>query len=234
LKERIWLWMDPRKEGISMDRKQQLLERLDEIGESVKLTGKAWALLSLGSVGTEISCLDEYSDLDFFVIAREGNKKALIDNLNWLGRIWPLSYCFRNTDDGYKVLFLDGIYCEFAVFEPMEAAGISYSNERIVWQDPNFDPEICLQQKIARHDGAKPIEWLLGEILTNLYVGLCRNKRGELLSAFRFIQVYAIERLIELARYLESEGSALQDQFSTERRFEQRFPETAIRLADFI
>ena len=32
----------------------------------------------------------------------------------------PLAWAFRNTVDGFKVLFADGIYGEFAVFEPEE------------------------------------------------------------------------------------------------------------------
>jgi hypothetical protein len=35
------------------------------------------------------------------------------------------------------------------------------------------------------------VEWLLGEALTCLYVGLCRYHRGEKLSAQLFIQHYA-------------------------------------------
>ena len=41
----------------------------------------------------------------------------------------------------------------------------------------------------------------LGEALTNLYVGMAREKRGEKLSAMRFIQGYAVDRLLELAEY---------------------------------
>ncbi len=43
------------------------------------------------------------------------------------------------------------------------------------------------------------MDWLLGEALTNLYVGLQRELRGERLSAMRFIQGYALDRLVALA-----------------------------------
>jgi hypothetical protein len=60
--------------------------------------------------------------------------------------------------------------------------------------------------------------------LTNLYVGLSRERRGEKLSAMRFIQGYAVDRLLELAEYIEPENEVHPDPFVNERRFEQRFP----------
>src|SRR5690349_11538962 len=113
---------------------QQLLLRLDAIGASLKASGNALALLGLGSVGTETARLDAYSDLDFFAIVREGFKAQYIDNLDWLSSINPIAYAFRNTVDGYKLLFEDSIFCEFAVFEPPEMAHIPFSAGRIVWK----------------------------------------------------------------------------------------------------
>ncbi len=57
----------------------QLLQRLDAIGASLRASGLARALLALGSVGAETERLDEYSDLDFFVIAAPSMKQRLID-----------------------------------------------------------------------------------------------------------------------------------------------------------
>lgn len=125
-----------------MDRKARLLARLDAIGESLKNTGDALALLGLGSVGLETARIDDYSDLDFFAIVKTGCKQAFIDDLGWLSVIHPVVYTFRNTRDGYKVLFEDGIFCEFAVFEPHELAAIPFAEGRIVWQDPSFDASL--------------------------------------------------------------------------------------------
>jgi hypothetical protein len=71
-------------------------------------------------------------------------------------------------------------------------------------------------------------EWLIGEALTNLYVGKAREKRGERLSAMRFIQGYAVDRLIELAENTKEAHPEQRDKFATERRFEQRYPGVAI------
>jgi len=95
-----------------------LLKRLDEIGQSLEQSPHALALIGLGSVGLELYRLDDYSDLDFFVIVEPGYKHAFINDLDWLSKLCPIAYCFLNSVDGYKLLFTDGIFCEFAVFEP--------------------------------------------------------------------------------------------------------------------
>jgi hypothetical protein len=74
----------------------------------------------------------------------------------------------------------------------------------------------------------------LGEALTNLLVGLGREKRGEKISAARFIQGYAVDRVMDLAETIETPVGDFQDVFSIERRFERRFPETARQLPGFL
>jgi len=212
---------------------QQLLERLDAIGESLGVSGNALALLGLGSVGTETARLDAYSDLDFFAIVQTGFKARYIDNLDWLSNIQPVAYAFRNTVDGYKVLFEDGIFCEFAVFEPQEMAQIPFSAGRIVWKTADFDDSICKPRELPAAS-QKPIEFHLGEALTNLYVGLGRYHRGEKLSAARFIQNYAVDHILQLAARIETAQPALVDVYNAERRFEQRFPDVAAHLPTFI
>ncbi|KPB04498.1 hypothetical protein [Bacillus sp. CHD6a] len=58
-------------------RKERLLRRLDEIGLSLERTQGALLLLGLGSVGNELDRLDEFSDLDFFVIVKPGYKRSM-------------------------------------------------------------------------------------------------------------------------------------------------------------
>ena len=83
-----------------MDRKRRLLDRLDDIGGSLERSGHALALIGLGSVGLELDRVDEYSDLDFFVIVEPGHKGAYLENLDWLSAVCPIAYHFRNTPFG--------------------------------------------------------------------------------------------------------------------------------------
>ncbi len=216
-----------------MGRRQRLLDRLDDVGRSLEESGHALALIGLGFVGLELERLDEYSDLDFFAIVEVGHKAAYLDNLDWLSAVCPIAYHFRNTDDGYKLLFEDGIFCEIAVFEPPELAAIPFAPGRVVWKQPHAEASIAAPERREVPD-PKPLEWLLGEALTNLYVGLGRYRRGEKLSAARFVQVYALDRVLELVALAGEEEPGYEDAFAPERRFEQRFPRAARVLPGFL
>ena len=211
-----------------------LLQRLNDIARSLQSSGKARALLGLGSVGTEVGRLDAYSDLDFFVIAKNGMKQHLIDDLSWLSSIAPLSYHFQNTKDGHKVLFNDGIYCEFAVFEEEEMKSAVFSAGRIVWKEDDFDESLCVPSKSSAPFIPENLYWAIGEALTCIYVGLCRYARGEKLSGTRFIQSYAVDMIVSCSSYFEKEHPDFKDQFQHERRYEKRFPSIAQYLPSII
>ncbi|WP_150272042.1 hypothetical protein [Paenibacillus tepidiphilus] len=236
-----------------MIRTEWLLQRLDEIGRSLERKGGALLLLGVGSVGTETGRLDDYSDLDFFVIVEPGQKDRYIDRLDWLEEVHPLAYAFKNSDVGYKILFEDGIYGEYAVFEESELADASYSGGRVVWKDPAYTGKEPLISSSNRLPVLKKssLDYPLNEALTNLYVGLGRYARGERLSAARFIQSYAIDSILSVLHLLEQEVEYYPDPFGNERRLEKRFPrfaeiigqmmqgydhvpESALRILDFL
>lgn len=216
------------------EKTEDLLTRLDEIAQSVADSDGGLGLLALGSVGDERERLDDYSDLDFFVIVEPVYKEPFIQDLRWLSRIAPIAYAFQNTADGCKVLYEDGIFCEYAVFTPEELVSAAYTGGLWVWQRDDFDGG-------DGGGGGRPLsptnppdtQYLIGEALTNLYVGLGRYNRGEKLSAMRFIQSYAVDRVIELASLLEEQQPGLQDLFALERRVEQRLPALAVTLPTF-
>lgn len=210
------------------------LRRLEEIGKSLEQTEHALALLALGSIGLERERLDEYSDLDFFVICEEGYKSRYINNLDWLQTIAEVAYSFQNTEDGHKLLYEDDVFCEFAVFEPEELAKIPFSKGLIVWQKDDFDATIC-NPTITAFTNTKSTDFLIGEALTSLYIGLGHYHRGERLSAYKLIQEAAVSQVLKLVNLLE-EGTkrVYVDPFNITRRFEQQFIETAKMLPKFL
>lgn len=212
--------------------RQRLLQRLEAIAASLAQSGHGLALLGVGSVGTELNRLDQYSDLDFFAIVEPGYKGTYIENLAWLEAVCPIAYAFQNTRDGHKVLFTDGIFVEFAVFIPAELEHIPRDEGRVVWQKDGFDATAVRAPTPQPEPHSR--EFYLGEALTNLYVGLLRLHRGERLSAMRFIQVYAVDNLLELSVAIEQPLPASRDRYAPERRYEQRFPKTALHLSSFI
>lgn len=205
---------------------ESLLQRLDAIAASFASCPGALALVGLGSVGLERDRLDEYSDLDFFAIVQSGFKASFLNDLIWLIAIYPVTFWFQNTKDGCKLLYEDGIFCEFAVFEELELADIPFAPGRVVWKAKGIADSIAVPHKVLPSSSPRTTEWLVGEALTNLYVGLLRDRRGEHLTALRYIQGYAVDRILELID-MRGNGADKVDPFSPERRFEQRHPESA-------
>lgn len=212
----------------------QLLARLAAIGQALAASGHGLALIGLGSVGLERERLDQWSDLDFFAIVEPGTKPLFMNDLSWLAAIQPISYAFQNTVDGYKLLYSDEIFCEFAIFEPAELPKIPFAPGQIIWKAPHVEASIALPQLAMPATNQRQPEWLLGEALTCLYVGLCRYQRGEWLSAQRFIQHFAVDRVLELLNYLPTFSLPAGDAFANERRIEQRLPELKPLLAQWV
>jgi lincosamide nucleotidyltransferase len=217
-----------------MNNPKKLLKRLDEIGTSLSKRKTALALIGLGSVGIETDRLDEHSDLDFFAIVKNDSKTPYLESLDWLSEIAPIAYAFQNTVDGYKVLYEDGVFCEFAVFEEKELETAVFSPGRIVWKADGVDENIRIPKRTPKEQAKGSREWMLGEALTNLYIGLAREKRGEKLSAARFIQSYAVDRCLELAAEIFVPTTHEKDAFNIERRYEQQYPEMAEHLPKFM
>ncbi|MFN8531198.1 MAG: hypothetical protein U0670_21555 [Anaerolineae bacterium] len=211
-----------------------LLERLAAIGKSLERSGQAVALLGMGSVGLERDRLDDYSDIDFFAIVQPGQKAHYIEHLEWLTDIYPVDYYFRNTVDGFKLLYADGIFCEFAVLEADELKHIPYAPGSVAWSVPDFDRSLAIPPSRKPGTLESTVEWQLGEALTNLYVGLGRFHRGEKLSAQRFIEHFAVDRALELAKQIEAPRTGHVDPFMTMRRFEQLYPLTSAHLGAFV
>jgi lincosamide nucleotidyltransferase B/F len=212
-------------------------KRLNELVFACSQIVHTLAVVGIGSTGPESDRLDRFSDLDLFLVVRKGNKSRFLHDLTWLTTSASLCYAFRRTADEYKILFTDGVFCELGVFEPEELHSPSFTQgdwaapKQVLWHAPAFDPTV-LEHAQVQQQSAHEIEWLLGEALTNLLVGLGRYYRGEKLSAMRFIQTYTFDRIVELSHLLEQEQPVSRDTFSPERRYEQRFPLLAQSLPE--
>lgn len=212
------------------ERRAALLERLDEVAASLRAAG-GLGLLGLGSAGRERERLDEWSDLDFFAVVPSGRRDEFIADTAWLAGPRPLAFLFRNTADGYKLLWDDGIFAEMAVFEPEGLARAAFAPGAWVWRDDSLDPALASPANPG-YPSWKPesIEWCLGELLTCLYVGLGRYRRGERLSGWRFVQSHCLDRFLEIASFSPPASGVCPDPYSRDRRFEALHPEAASLL----
>ena len=212
---------------------QRLLRRLDELGAELARRGDAIALIGLGSVGVDLDRLDDHSDLDFFAIVEDGAKQAYLDSIDWLEALCPVEFDFPNSVDGRKVLFTDGLFAEYAVFTLDELRTSSFPPGRLVWARADAPAGL---ERWGRLPGPSPYdypEYHVNEAVTNLYVGLHRDARGERLAATRLIQQHAIDRLLT---YLEltTPGVPRQDLFAVERGAERRFAPDVLPLSQMV
>lgn len=197
------------------------LRRLDRLAGGLAERPGTVAVLGLGSAGAEFERFDEHSDIDFFVIVDSTEEKAaLLEDTAWLeGLGGGVSYSFVNDPNGRKALFDDGLFIEYAVFTGAEFHTLPVVGVRVVW---------C-RDGASLNFGDLPVpappvldteEFHLNEALTNLYVGLHRELRGERLAAFRFIQVYAMDRVLALLRLDPAVQWQQRDVFEASRRAE--------------
>ena len=220
--------------NIVKSRPELLVERLNQISDSLANTGTALALLGLGSAGKERDRMDDYSDLDFFAIIEPGHKSDYLEDFSWLSRVAPTAYYFKNTVDGCKWLYDDGVFCEFAVFEPQELEAIPFAEGHVIWAREGFNAEVLKpRSREGRYRPNPDPEWQLGEALTNLYVGLGRYCRGERLSAFKFVQHFALDRLVDLMHMMMDTNDDSMDPFMPDRRLEARFDHAQAHMASF-
>lgn len=195
------------------------LRRLDDLASHVAADPSVLAVLGLGSAGVETARFDEHSDIDFFLVVDGPDaKRRYIDEVGWLsGFGGTVDYQFVNDPNGRKALFADGLFLEYAVFTREELPGIPFVGPRLVWSRPGFVLPERPAVAPAAHD---TVEFHLNEALTNLYVGLHRELRGERLAAMRFIQVYALDRVLSLVTLAPGTERHFPDPFEASRRVE--------------
>jgi hypothetical protein len=212
---------------------QRLLQRLDDLGALLAGRDDALALIALGSVGLDLGRLDDHSDMDFFVVVDHGAKLRYLESVDWLEALCPIEFSFPNSVDGRKVLFADGLFAEYAVFTVEELRAGSFPPGRLVWARDDAPTGL---ERSGRLPGPSPYdypEYHVNEAVTNLYVGLHRDARGERLAACRLIQNHAVDRLLT---YLEltKPGNARQDAFVLERGAERRFGPDVLPLSEMV
>jgi hypothetical protein len=209
------------------------LQRLDDLGAVLARRGDALALIGLGSVGLDVDRLDDHSDMDFVVVVDDGAKDGYLASIDWLEALCPVEFSFPNSVDGRKALFSDGLFAEYAVFTLDELRAASFPPGRLVWSRDDAPAGL---ERSGRLPGPSPYdypEYHVNEAVTNLYVGLHREARGERLAATRLIQYHAVDRLLT---YLEltTPGIERQDPFALERGAENRFGPDVLPLSEIV
>lgn len=212
---------------------ERLLAFLDRLGAELDRRGDAVALLGLGSVGRDLHRLDEHSDADFFVTVDDlATRERYIADIGWLAAAQPVVWSFQNSEHGRKALLEDGLFAEYAVFTLDDLAGAGYPPARVHWR--RADAPAGLEEPNVPLPQARSLAYEVGECVTNLYVGLHRDLRGERLTATRFIQGYAVDRWIAVLGLLGLGHGPQQDAFVVERGAERRFGSDLLPLGRLV
>ena len=198
-----------------------LLERLSQISEGLKAVDGVIGTIGLGSIGSDKNRLDQYSDLDFFVIVLPDIQEQMIESTNWLSSAGQLDFVFKNSDHGCKALYDDGVYVEYAVFTLEQYRHWKIPGGQVLWAKDCDELFAITDAGQLMHNSLKAEHFYINEALSNLYVGLLRLHRGEKLNATRFIQSLAINNILELVDKKHS-WKTRQDFFVLDRRIEYR------------
>lgn len=206
------------------------IQRMEKLAEKLKSYKDCQCLLGLGSM-SQVRRADNYSDMDFFLIVKEGSKQSFLEDLKWLS-VRPLVYIFKNTMDGYKVLFDDGVFAEFAVFTEKEIVDAHFTRGIVYYKTNDFDVSLVIPNNMPKK---KVIDknYHLNEALTNIYIGLNRLHRGEISSATTFIQNHAFDNILRLFDNIFKKLDDYFDPYVYERRIEFKYTEAADLLPKF-
>ncbi|WP_330475510.1 hypothetical protein [Terrabacter sp. C0L_2] len=212
---------------------ERLLAFLDRLGAELDRRGDAVALLGLGSVGRDLHRLDEHSDADFFVVVDDAAARdRYLAEIDWLEAAQPVVWSFENSGAGRKALLEGDLFAEYAVFSLAEMDTAGYPPGRLHWS--RADAPAGLEVPKTPVPQPDSLEHQVGEAITNLYVGLHRDLRGERLTATRFIQGYAVDRWVTVLDHLGLGRGARQDVFVIDRGVERRFAPDLLPLADLV
>ena len=195
-------------------------------------------VLGLVAVGSMASGPDEFSDHDFLVIALPAATEGLRADLSWLPDHERLVLAYRETAHGVKAVYDSGHLVEFAVFSPDEIALARLNRTRVLFDS---SPARDLTDRVAAVGAGTPglvaaeaesDEWLVGQLLTALLVGVQRHRRGERMSGLDFVHHFALRHLLVLlARHVPSAHPEVRDDLNPFRRVEQAWPDVEARIA---
>jgi hypothetical protein len=211
------------------------LSRLEGLAAHLAADPHVEAVLGLGSSGLETDRFDDHSDIDFFVVTDTvDTKQRYLQDISWLqGLDGHVAYSFANDPNGRKALLADGLFLEYAVFTTAELEAVPFSGGRVVWSRGPYDP-LALGAALPAVTAIDTVEFHLNEALTNLFVGLHRELRGEHLAAMRFIQVYAVDRVLALVRLHPAAALDHPDHFEATRRIERAQLPTGLPLHSMV
>jgi hypothetical protein len=207
------------------------------LGEQLAADERVLGLVALGSMATQDTQPDRWSDHDFFVIVRSGAQESFRRDLSWLPDAEDLVLSYRETAHGLKALYRNGHLLEFAVFDPEELHLARVNRYRVLLDRGGIaDAMTQVREETVAWNAASALGDFerFGQFLANLLVAAGRSARGEELSGRQFAG-YALQHLaVLLARHVPKEVDQPLDDLDPLRRFERSWPKLGSELNDLL
>lgn len=214
------------------------MDRVSYHAYTAELTDRLGArseVLGLVALGSMASGPDEYSDHDFLVVTSADASESVREDTSWLPDPERLVLHYRETAHGLKGVYDDGHLIEYAVFTLDEIALARLNRTRVLLDRADVGARITAAVHATAPQveaEAKPDEWLEGQFLTALLVGVQRHRRGEHVSALDFVHHLALSHLLTLlARRVPTDRPDQRDDLNPFRRVEIVYPAVGKELA---
>lgn len=149
-----------------------------QLAHNVEAHSDLLGLVFLGS-SSDSSRQDQWSDHDFFLIAREGFEEHIRQDLSWLPADFEVALAFRDTDHGLQAISKEGHLLEFAVFSEHELYLYGRANAYTVMSDKSSVTEIMKHSARAQTPQQKDVQYHVGKVLACAIICMGRYARGE-------------------------------------------------------
>lgn len=173
---------------------------------------------------------DEWSDHDFFMLARPGSEAAVRDVEAWLPDPERLVLVAREGDIGFAAVYDDGHVFEFAAATAEELSGALATEDVGIPVDDGTAAQLVAasQARVLAAPAPDPVNDAR-LVLVKLLIGVGRERRGESLVAGQFVHAWAVNHFARAVRArIPVDGS--RDAIDPVRRFERDYPELGARL----
>lgn len=207
-----------------------------QLQQKLEAEPRVLGLVALGSMAAQDYGPDHWSDHDFFVIVEVGAQEDFRAELAWLPDAERVILAFRETAHGLKVLYDDGHLLEFAVFDTEELHLARVNRYRVLLDRGEIEQHLTeIANETKSQADTSSDEFLVGQFLTSLLVGVGRYQRGERLSGTHFVKTSALRHLLVLlARHVPSRERAKLDNLDPLRRFEMAYPALGAELGHLL
>lgn len=230
-----------RPKSTPMTKHELIQERLEQIRLAIAAQNHTLAMLLPHRNGPLHAMRADDCDIGFMLLVEVGCKELFLGDIEWLSEIQHIAFEFRRSPGHFRFLFSDGIFCDLTVMEKHEMENTDILPKDIAWQRATihsdiFDVAVPQSSRQYLDDIVEYDEpdWLLGELLTNLLIGLRRFNNGEKLSAFYLIQHHALSRLLSLVNQWERKTSKNCDPLPSQRQsVERNYPHLCNLLSEF-